>query len=278
MGGIWNLLTFDELRRLTDEELMRMINDRLHPHPVRPFFAQPADFLAAQFYVAELHRRENERANAQRERIERNRWWLDFFLEALIVVLIGFEIWLALSGMHHQSQQSSAQLKALDGMQTVLANLEKTSEATAAAMVAEEKTSQHMNAVLQKQVELFYDVQLNVVYNGATKELVIINSGRSNVALWAQRITALSPRRLIYPKADVIPPSGSYETNMQPAVNSLTSAIPKGQTRVYGYTYWVKNERNEKFTVSGMLVAMWKANAISFNLPINTITPGWNKN
>jgi hypothetical protein len=277
VGGGWHLLTFDQLRELTDEQLTGMINERLHPNAIGPFVAQPADFMAAQFYLAELNRRENERANAERDRMDKRRWWTDFWLELLIVVLIGMEIALSVHGMRQQSREATKEVAAFGRIEEVLAGLEKTSEETAGTMGALEATSQHMSAILQKQVELFYDVQINVVYSVGAKKLTISNLGRSNVTLWSARIGTEAQPMVKYPKPVLIPPSGAYEIGVQDLVKSATSLVPKGQKRPYIYTFWVRNERGEKFTVSGDLLAQWGQNAISFTVPDNTIIAGWSK-
>jgi hypothetical protein len=65
VGGVWNVLTLEQVRKLSDEQVTRLVNERLNPNAGgSPYLVQPADFMAAQFYLAELNRRENERANA----------------------------------------------------------------------------------------------------------------------------------------------------------------------------------------------------------------------
>jgi hypothetical protein len=64
---------------------------------------------------------------------------------------------------------------------------------------------------LEKQVELFYDVQINAVYNEGTKKVMLVNNGRANVTLWAQGVGEETEKMMPYPQSVTITPNSSYE-------------------------------------------------------------------
>jgi len=244
--------------------------------------------LEAEFYVRELDRRENRRAekerrdaDTKRDEIETKRRRVDLGIELLIVGLIGLELFaavgLAIRGSRQQAQDVRQELAAFSNMQTVLSNLEQTSEKTSETMKSEGQTMEVMSYSLQRQVALFYDVQTNVVYNESTKKLILINSGRANITVWAQKIGLATAPLLHYPKAVVIPPNGTYEAPMDDLLRAEQGELPKGTVGGLGFTYLVKNEKSEKFTVSGDIYAVWKEDKISLNVQPNGIVPGWKK-
>lgn len=278
MGGLWNLLTLEQLQRLSDEEITRRVNDLLAPAGIgNPFIAQPVDFIAAQFYVSELDRRETRRTNVERDRIETRRHRVDLGIELSIVVLIGVEIFLGIQAGHQQTKDAAAQIAALQSMQTVLGQMEITSATTAKTMTTLEATTEMMNGSLQKQVALFYDVQVNVVYNENTKKLMVINSGRTNISLWSQRVGDEGDPVLTYKKPDIVPPTGTYEIALGDTIKTIAAVLPKDQTHPYTFTFLVMNEKQEKFTVNGDLIAVWRGETITFNIPNVSLVPGWNK-
>ncbi|MGB2636602.1 MAG: hypothetical protein WAM58_21910 [Candidatus Acidiferrum sp.] len=202
------------------EKLRQIINDCFEHAEEIDGDDRRVVMLEAEFYVRELDRRENRRAekerrdaDTKRDEIETKRRRVDLGLELLIVVLIGLElitaVGLAIWGSRQQAQDVQQELAAFGNMQTVLSNLEKTSEKTAETMKSEGQTMEEMSTSLQRQVALFYDVQTNVVYNESTKKLILINSGRANITVWAQQIGLATAPLLRYPKAvAVLVPDG----------------------------------------------------------------------
>ena len=105
----------------------------------------------------------------------------------------------------------------------------------------------------------------------------MINNGRSNVTVWAQRVGENSASMFDYPKSALIVPSGSYEIPLEEGVTKIAAALPKGESHSYGFTFFVKNEKQERFTVSGDLVAAWHGDIVSFSTPATTLIPGWKR-
>lgn len=277
--GVWNMLTLEQLRQLGDEEVTQLVNERLVPLgvPTQGLYIQPADFLAAQYYVSELDRREVRRENEERDRIETVRRRIDLGLELLIVVLIGIEILLAIGSDRQRSNDAALELKAFSEMQVVLSHLQDTSKATADTMKDERQIMEGMKTSLDRQVALFYDVQLNVVYNESTKRLVLINAGRTNVALYEASFSESQADTKKFAKPQLIAPSSTQEFELEKTVEALSKEIPKGQQRTFAFAFLVKNEKQQPFTLSGDLIALWRGDVLWFATQPSSIVPGWTK-
>jgi hypothetical protein len=248
MGTWWNMLTLEQLRALTDEQITRQVNERLAPQgPLGgQIFAQPADFIAAQFYVNELDRRENHRINAERDRIERRRRWIDLGLEILIVVLIGVEIFLGIQAGHQQSRQAAKELEAFGNLQTILANLQKSSQATADTLAQLKTATDSINLATQGQLAVSYDPSVTVKFD-AMHKLDVLNNGRTNITLWGSLIQGEGQVFLKVPS--VLPPNGGYEFNAEALYSQLAEKFQKTGTVSLKYEVYVKNELGTKFVV-----------------------------
>jgi hypothetical protein len=118
-------LTLQELRAVSDQELTAEVNRYLVPPYGDDLNKQMAvNREAAQFYIAELNRREDQRAQAERDRIESERHQINLRLDLLIVGLIVVEIivaiGLAIWGDRRQTEDVNQQLAAFKGIQKAL--------------------------------------------------------------------------------------------------------------------------------------------------------------
>jgi hypothetical protein len=57
----------------------------------------------------------------------------------------------------------------------------------------------------------------------------------------------------------------------------LSEELPKGQVHIFKFTFFVKNEKQERFTLSDDLIGLWKNDAISFNTQQHAVALGWKK-
>jgi len=265
--GIMNL---EDIEKATDAELRQKALECFEEAPSMDHLVSTILLRKARFYLDELERRKND--NIARR---------DFRMELIVIFLIGLElvaaIVLAIYGGQQQTKDLKQELTAFEQIHDVLAHLQDTSKATADSLVLVNNTMKTMELSLQKQVELFYDVQINVVYNESTKKLMIINNGRSNITVWTQRVGKESDPMLDYPKPDLIAPAGTYEIALEDAVKTIAATLPKGEMQPYSFTFLVKNEKQERFTVNGLLIAVWHGETVSFNIPNITLVPGWNR-
>jgi hypothetical protein len=248
MGGVWNMLTLEQLRQLSDEQVAQRVNERLVPlgAPVQGAFVQPADFLAAQYYVGELDRRENLRVNVERDRIETKRRRIDLLLEGLIVALIGVEIFLGIQAGHQQSRQAAKELEAFGNLQTVLANLQQSSQATADTLAQLKTATDSINLATQGQLAVSFDPSVAVKFD-AMHKLDVLNNGRTNITLWGSLIEGEGPVFLKVPS--VLPPNGGYEFNSETLYSQLAEKFRQTGTVSVKYEVYVKNELGTKFVV-----------------------------
>jgi hypothetical protein len=163
----------EELKSLSDKEVVERINAKIVPDTDTPTQFSFPDFVSAQFYMAELDRREKQRAEAERDRIEKRRWYVDFALESLIVVLIFVEIGLSISDHRQNANVASAELKTFSDIQGVLSNLQASTGATA--------------ALLGQELDLEYALAVNVEYNGFDT-IQVFNNSRSEAFIAGIRI------------------------------------------------------------------------------------------
>jgi hypothetical protein len=258
-GPIPKLVTsYDELRKMSRRELKELSNTFLG-YAAEAKTVEERTELSTQsnYYVAELGRRRDTRISTR-----------DLILEVVVIGLIGWEIWM---GYRQEGDQS----KNFDAQQVVLGHMQTSTQATATTLVEVESTMKAMKDSIDKQVGLFYDVQINVTYAENRKKLVLQNTGRSNVTLWAQHVGTSTDPMLKFPEPHVIVPTATYEITLEDAITLLTSKLPRDQMQTFTFMFLVKNERHEKFTISGDLIASWRAESISLNIPIIAISPGW---
>jgi len=277
VGGVWNLLTLEQLQQLSDEQITRRVNDLLSPNGGigNPFMAQPADFIAAQFYVSELDRRENRRANAERDRIETKRRRVDLGLELLIVAIIGLELILAIWGAHQQSKDAAQELKALADMEGVLSNLQQTSQATANTMTTLEKTTETMNGAIQNQLALSYDPSVLVKYT-PTHQLDVLNNGGTNITLWGSKLGDQAPVFLKVPS--VLPRNAGYEFDAEAMYNQFFERFQKEGSVSVPYEIYVKNDLGRKYLVDCTLTSVTGSYGVTIVTQVNGIIPReWGK-
>jgi hypothetical protein len=213
----------------------------------------------ADFYMRELERRRDKRTSTR-----------DLLLEITVIALIGWEIYMGYQQQTHQDQTFKDE-------KAIWSNMEKSSQATADSLVAVSGLMKTMELSLQKQVELFYDVQLNVIYNDALKKLTLVNSGRTNITVWAASIGEPGQEMMYHDKPIVVAPGNTYETRLDERIKGLSESLPKGQGKRLAFTYFVKNEKHEQFTVAGDLIVLWQGDTLIFNTLPNEIMPGWKK-
>jgi len=241
-------LKLEELRNLSDEEVVKRINDKIAPDLNTLTLSLP-DFVSAQFYMAELDRRERNRADRERDEIEAKRWRTDLKYEQWIVFLIVLELIVAavltLWADHRQSKSSEMELAALQSMQHVLSHLEESSAATAGTLTALQETSKQMNEAVQKELAFSYEVSLNVKFDITSDQIIITNEGQTRVTLWGSKVgkSALvmeqTPRTLT--------PGVPYLITSHDVTTGLSGVVPKGGFAPVPFVMFIKNERGEEF-------------------------------
>jgi hypothetical protein len=188
----------------------------------------------------------------------------DFTLEIIVIALIGWEIWIGYRAERLQKTNFEAEQKVFD-------NLEKSSEATAAALVAAQQILQKMNESLEKQLALSYDVMLVATYDNPSKKMIFSNGGRTNIALWGWKIEGTLPSVGGGPRTII--PGGSYGGAMPELTEILTKLTRKGVDRLVPFEIYVKNERGEEFTVYANFGITWQNEQMQVGTQTVTIVP-----
>jgi hypothetical protein len=271
MGVWWNMLTIQQLRALNDEQVTARVNDRLAPQGAGgvQHFVQPADFLAAQFYVNELDRRETARVNAARDRIENKRRRVDLALELLIVVLIGVEIVLGIVAGHQQSRQVAKELEAFGNMQNVLANLQQSSQATADSLKHLTAVTETMNNAIQDEARLNYRVAVDVTFDAGSKRVWIVNKGRSVIWLWGDKVGNAAPQ--IEEKPREITPGGSYYI-VGDRFYEIVSKVQKDSAKSLPFLLYLRSENGKPFVVSSQFNFVWQNDVLNIHTQTLSIT------
>jgi hypothetical protein len=263
-------MTFDEFEEANEESLRRETKvcfDKYN-NPYTGGLDKPALLLEAQFYIQELGRREDSRI-ARR----------DFRMELIVILLIGLElvtaVLLAIWGSREQDRANQKQLSALVQMQGVLQNLNTSSQTTAATLSQLKAVTETMNGAIQKQVGLFYDVELNIVYEKNSKTLTVSNNGRTNVVIWGVKVDDREKEMMKEPQ--IIPPNGTYNFAFEAYQGFYSQTLVKNTSEDLAFLLFVANEKNERFTVRDTLTAVWRDETVTFMSHNNEIVPGWGK-
>ncbi len=183
--------------------------------------------LEEQSFLSEIDRREDAKVSER-----------DFRLEVAVIVLIGLEILIDLGGLYTDGIDFNRQ-------QTVLTNLEKSSEATASTMVALQKTMETMNAAIQNQLSLNYEVSVGLVVNRAYRVLSITNKGRTNITFWGQKIASEQRHMLSSPLT--ITPGNTQDVDFA-SFFEIPGTLPTArQATTVPITIFLRSENGREF-------------------------------
>ena len=252
------ILSLTQIDKLSRKQLKRAIEDCFEHAPE----ADPTDRLAileeAQFYTRELERRSDSWVSLR-----------DFVLEIVVIALIGWEI-------HMGYRQEADQATQFGSQQAIFQNLQNSSEATASTLTALKGTTETMNGALQKQLALFYDVSVNVLFDPEKKLVSFVNNGRTNVSIWGTRM-ADEPLSLLN-EGRIIPPGGAYQIPGGPTGDLLITRFPKPSKGFLPFEVFIKNERGEQFIQRGYVGIRWGNEVPEIVVQTSSIVPeSWNK-
>jgi hypothetical protein len=153
-------------------------------------------------------------------------------LEILVILLIGGEIWLGW-------QQGKDENALMDKQDAILANLEKSTSATA--------------DLVRQQVDLEYEPSINVEYDGS-QDVRVYNNARSPMALRGVKIGRIVPK--IKSSAQTLIPDHSFlpisfpDYNTEPVQTFSQSA---GRAVTFPFELYFTNEPGEEFVWRGQL-------------------------
>ena len=257
----------EEFESLNEKDLRQRANDLFAQAALSNEWVREGLLVEARFYLDEIEKRKNEKIGRR-----------DFRMELIVIVLIFAEIivtiTLAIWAAREQAREMKEQLAAYGKMQEVLSHLQDSSKATADTLSTLNGTTKMMNGAIQKQVELFYDVEINAVYQEPSKKLLLINTGRTSVMLWSIKIGDSDTG--IQKKPQVISPSGSgLELPLGDLHTQLSKTLGKDKTQVLPFLFLVTNEKGDRVAISGELTTVWHGDTMGFLVHTNSVTPGW---
>jgi hypothetical protein len=243
-------MTFEEFEKATPKQLRDFAKARFETaNTVGSAHAgTPALLLEAQFYLAEIDRREANKNRREDRRVSLR----DLLLEIVVIVLIGVEIMLAV-------RQGVDEDLLMAKQNAILTNLQTASSATADALKA--------------QLELFYDVSVNFFYVPAQKMFRITNNGRTNITLEGSKFGTDATTMNATPL--VVVPTGSWDFKAQPWSDTMRPRVAKGSSQAVPLLIYLKNEKKDEFTLHIMLTFEWNNDDFTVRVAINSITPHW---
>lgn len=157
-------------------------------------------------------------------------------------------------------------------MQQVLSHLEQSSADTVVAMNAAKGTMETMNQSLQRQLALYYEISVNVIYEPSSKELLISNNGRTNVTIWGDKFGDQTP--LIVNNGRAIPPSGAIKTDATFVYDYMTKKFPKPTAGFIPYEIYIKNDKGEKFLQVSEIGIQWSGDVGTLMVQTTAVAPG----
>ncbi len=244
------MLTVKEIGKLSRRELQARADESFALADEKG----PAYLMQAQFYVRELEHRRDSWVSRR-----------DLFLEIVVIILIAGELYMS----HRQSIQQDTQFKE---QQTVLGNMEKSSKETLGALVAERQTMGAMNTALQKQLGLFYEMSIDVLYDDPKKSINLLNVGHTNITLWGMRFFGGKP--LIDGEGrTIVANGGGWEFRIGDQYTFLEKTFPNGQRGELPFELYLKNERGEEFVAHCYLGTMWNKDALSLSSETKSVVP-----
>lgn len=137
----------------------------------------------------------------------------------------------------------------------VLSDLQKSSQATADMLGTLKNTTESMNIAAQKQLGLFYDVAVNVVFDTQGKEMTFINEGRTNVLVWGGVIGDVTPN--MEKDGRIILPGAGYMVDGSRIYDFLVARFPSPGDGQVPSEFYYKNARGEEFVQYGYVGVHW---------------------
>lgn len=246
------------LADLTDKQLRAEANEYFAKAQSSIGSLRTSLLTKARFFLDEIESRANSRI-ARR----------DLLLEIAVILLIGGEIWIGI-------YEGNKQIESFNKMQGTLTNLQKSSEATADTLTALQKTTESMNQAVQQELGLYYDVSILSAYSVATKEMKVINKGRTNITLAGFKV-ADTPAN-VDKEGRLIPPGTGYSFNSPGLYDYVVQKLPHGTATFVPFEIYVRNDRSEKFVVHSYFDIRWNGDVPLIDAQTGSVVPGhWPK-
>lgn len=276
-------MNFDQFEKATVEDLKaeakRCFDESRTLTPADLEYKAPL-MLEAQFYMQEMDRRDSSR-------IARRDWWL----EVVVIVLIGIEIVLSLVGMNIAIQEGKAQAGLTQQQTGILTSLQQSTSQTADAMknlavltkamgdntlassqtlLSLRATTEAMNKGVHDQISLFYDPSIVLTYDSGLNRILLANTGRAGLTVITLKVNGI-PRDT--PGMRVIGAGATMYTEFAEDYKQFSSTLIKGNGLNVPVEAHLANEKGKHFVLNGNLFFVWQADKVVVHGQTTSVLP-----
>lgn len=226
-------MTLEEFEKASREELRAKANELFDRADGAGPLDRPAYYSAAQFYLSEVKRREDDRLERRHLRLE----VATFLLEVLIVLMIGYEIRLGIQSAREGRDQT-----------LVLSNLQASSADTAKTLTALQRTTEAMGKAIQEQLAVTMAVHLTVSWTGPPFNILVANGSSSDVALMGGKFRGSHAD--MNPAPVWIAPGGSLAIPAESLFNHFAAAKRGSPEQELPYEIYCQNQDGLRYVVT----------------------------
>ena len=222
-------MTLDEFENANDAELRAQANRCFETAATAGGLDKPHLYQEAQFFMSEIERRKQGKANR-----------LSFWLEIAVIVLILGEL---VIGFYEGSEQAR-----------ILSDLQKSFASTAATLSSLQSTSEAMNAAIQSQTGHLSEVAISIGYSTAEKRLYVANTGKLDVQLIWYQFDGV--RGHTFRPGITLVHGTSWNVERDSTYARFEARSEEGKTTLLPFRVVVKNQRGAEFEAESTLSFM----------------------
>jgi DNA-binding beta-propeller fold protein YncE len=127
-----------------------------------------------------------------------------------------------------------------------------------------------MDAALERQLNLAFEVSVLVTFNNDTKKIIVINQGKTAVLVWGAKSEQSPPVKFAQPRFVV--PGAAYEFFLEEAFNRLSQTVPKGTQQDLPEDLYIKSADGKPYVVHDVLRALWEGDNFKIYSTTTAIT------
>jgi hypothetical protein len=246
-------MNIEELTKMTESELHARANAHLeHLDDATTSELQKEHYVSqAQFYLAEIDRREQAQERIESARIARR----DYKLELWVIWLIGAELLLAVLGLIFGWVEGKKQMEVLNNLNQSSAETAATLTAVRQAQEASLDTQKHtlenivtMNDALQEQIDWNFADVLQMSGSSGDGRFSLVYRGRTNLFLWGSMFDGESP--VMQQKATTLTLGNSYNFDIS---RLLFEKMTEGSQEHVPFELYLKASNGTKYVAKSTL-------------------------
>jgi hypothetical protein len=244
-------MKLEEFERATEAELRKRANTCFDRAEVSGGLDKPYLYTEAQFYIGEIERRKQGKANT-----------FSFWMEVAVILLILGEIVLGIYGTKLAIKQGNDADAYMTKQNAILNQLNDNMAVTAKTLNSTLSTMQSMNDRLA--VELGRMSQITVDLSMSGTEMTISNQGNVDLQFWGFKVADLPAR--IMKRPVLLRRSANIE------VDGLATDIHKA-TKGEGLQVYIRDDFNNEFVAEGHQQV--GPNIMGFATRLQVVQRGW---